>query len=258
MKNVSRIQALLLTLVALSSMFLSACKEEANVNVSCGDLQKYKGEIGYLNLPSFELGNIIYLNTETRKAFYLSTATIEENSILTEPAGGKLIDAYEPEIDVVFEIALPDNIKEDIRSNIQKLTELEVSNFSRTYLQDPVATIDNDRETLMSIFRTIDENNIERGKFIIVSSIINADSAALRASEVPGRTPDSSLISYDRYKLSVSYQCNDSLQQLTGKGGPFFKFTPVKVIKNDNIYTVVLDQDFDIDITEYELATVFM
>ena len=200
--------------------------------MSFRDIERYQSNFGVFNAPQFSLGDIIDIDTNAKQGGRIrglvpaaneidETAPIDHTEIATDVAidvtlSGEVTKASQPEKDAVTA-----QVKAYTNSN----TVFFLKKHKRRNITDPVAKLNATPDARDDLKRRIAAANGH--VYLIVQSLILADSAELRMSQQSGGTATTTVLKAGKFDLAVTYKQNATLNQAASGGAVFFKAVQV-------------------------------
>jgi hypothetical protein len=235
--------------------FLSGCPKEGTAAVKCGRLEKFKGDVGNLNSANLALGSIIVINTQAKVGNYLSSVKPGDANIVTSPPVASEEDTFARSFDVDTSANVPSTVNAEIKSSINSQTKVVGKNLKRVSIND-VASLVNATDAATQSIKNVYSKNDPNILVLVVSAVVYADSTQLELKNSTQVSGNASVLKYGDYKLTVSYQCSDTVNRQGSQFGAYFKTTLVRYDTTKN--AIVPDFSTPFDFTNYDFSNALM
>jgi hypothetical protein len=214
------------------------------VDANHAPLTAYKAQIGHVNTPAFELGDVVMLDPSTHTATKAASVQVEPGDV----AFGQTIDSKSEPFDGSFELTFSQrtqpSMREFVQSQVRGQTALHIENATERKLSKPGAFAAGS-EQLQRIVAKLHKQNPD-AKFFLVSSVTGADKVWLSyAGATDGTIHDG------KFEFHVSYSQNGELAKLAADKPVFFNWTPLAVTEKRGHSTVAVDKNFNESISDY-------
>ena len=249
LSKINRVLGVILSFLCL--IIVSGCKKEGTVTVSCSQVDKYQSPAGVLNVPHFIIGDVIVLNTKTKKAFFKGHLDVSGSELSESEPIDTFVVLTETSFDVDFQGELNEpkyaKVQTDVKSMIEKNTLFYLVNNIRKNTKDPDLIMNRDSLLAKRWQEGISDDVI----FMFVSGIVFADDFQFKLRNATTTSTDTQVLTYGTIKLIVSYKCKGSVKVDAKRGGIFFKGSFYKPNKDKNGFVMLTDAI--VNLADYEL-----
>jgi hypothetical protein len=236
-------------LLAAGLYSLYGCKSYANV--TCTNVEKFQSRSGVINIPKFQNGDIIAIDTTEKVGMYLLHTQVPDSDISADaPIDSTVIlttTAFSIDLTGKIQKAAA-NIQAQAKSTINNNTTFFLAKSQRKNVKDPSSFINLQQyhKTLVDAY-TNNKNVI----FLYVSGIVYADQFEFRVLKSQTYNAQANIVKVGDFKVEVNYNCEGSLNIDARQGGIFFKSTFFNYnAASDRFLPLVAD----IDLSKYNLT----
>ena len=234
-------------LVALGVVAIGAGCSGTNIGVDAkhAPLAAYKAQIGNVNTPNFDLGDVVMLDPSTHNATKIGTAQIEPTEINFKPTIDSKTEPFNGSFEFAFSDPAQSSTREYVQSQVQTQTTLHVENATERKLANAGAFAAGSDQLQRMVAKFHKEN--PDAKFFLVSSVTGADKVWFSFDGSKDGT-----IRDGKYEFHVSYEQNKDLAKMAQAQPVFFSWTPLMVTENKKGHaTVAVDKNFNESISDY-------
>ena len=245
--------------VVLAALFLAGIggKEKVDVRVSAANLNNYQSSLGYLNTGLFDIGKILIFYPEAVSYHHFVNVKVAEADLMTSQSVEKTAESLKSELSFSFSADLKAEIKAEIRNSISNNSFVEVLNYRRLEIRNPLQALEKETEVLERIAEYYEAPEI---RFVFIYAVITAQKVQIGYSKSVGAEAAANVMEIGGFSVNVTYEDNSSIERITNGAPAFFKpyFLMIKrdnegnaiADENGNI-RLVIDPDFDLDISKY-------
>ena len=237
-------------LVVLGVVAVGAGCSGTNIGVDAkrAPLAAYQAQIGNVNTPNFELGDVVMLDPNTHTATKIGNAQVEPSDVAFKPT----VESKAEPFDASFELSFSDNtqpsMREFVQSQVRNQTSLHVENATERKLANAGAFAAGSEQLQRTVAKFHKEN--PDAKFFLVSSVTGADKVWFSFDGSKDGT-----IRDGKYEFRVSYEQNKDLAKMAQAQAVFFSWTPLTVTEKKGHATVAVDKNFNESISDYNYNT---
>lgn len=214
------------------------------VNANHAPLTAYKAQVGHVNTPAFELGDVVMLDPQTHTATKAAAIQVEP----TEITFGQTIDSktepFEGSFDLTFTQQTQPAMREFVQAQVRSQTALHIENATERKLSKPAAFAAGNDQLQRTVAKLHKQN--PEAKFFLVSSVTGADKVWLSYTGANDGT-----IHDGKFEFRVNYTQNGELAKVAKDQPAFFNWTPLAVTETRGHATVAVDNNFNESITDY-------
>jgi hypothetical protein len=233
--------------------FHQGCTPPVKTFVKAQSLQNYSGNIGTLNTSQQNLGNVLLLNTRTKRAIFLRKLSVNESDLDKTPTITSTTESFSSELNISFDADIPNAVKVGLSSLLKEGTKLTVFDYSRITVKDPLAVVRGGTSLIEDLKRYAGRNDIV---FLFVGSVIPAKSVEMSYEDSKKTDLATNVLKYGDYKFSITYVSNEDLKRVTNQAYAFFRPVPFR-ISLDQTGTLIIsaDDQYKENLSEYDFAS---
>lgn len=204
----------------LLSFALTACHKPISGTINCYDIATYTSTYGQLNTIQASLGDIYFVNEKDKYLGYVFHEQTDSTDYSIDKNVNKLI--IDADIDLQVNLQTQDSkiklLSAQLEERLERNTQLVLRNPQRLRLLKPYALLRKIENENIDIFeRFADKQQL----FMLVSSIVLADSIALKVSNLDSTSAGVKTLNVDGINFKLSSDC-DALIDVEGKAAAVF------------------------------------
>lgn len=233
-------------LCVLGAVAVGAGCSSNNVGVQANHapLTAYKAQIGHVNTPAFDLGDVVMLDPQTHTATKVASVQVEPTAITFGQTVESKSEPFDASFDFSFSQRTQPAMREYVQSQVRSQTALRVENATERKLTKPAAFAAGSDQLQHTVAKLHQQNPDAR--FFLVSSVTGADKVWLSYSGA-----GNGAIRDGKFEFRVNYPQNGELAKLAKDQAAFFDMTPLAVTESKGHATVAVDKNFNESITDY-------
>lgn len=229
---------LVLSLVTLITIAAKCDGDTQNIGATadCGEGETFESRLGIVNVPQLSIGDYFWVNWTDSSSSYLGRITYSPSSdVVTDASKDEVTIDYDADLEIAFDADLPETVESSLKTHISKSSELSAYNVQRRSLNNVFALANADRDAKSAI-----SNLLERSPDVViyaVHSVQNADSLSIGLASGSQSGASVSVVSFGQFKLTVTYQCNNTLGMVAGNepSPVFFKVSALGYDAGDDL-----------------------
>jgi len=221
-------------------------RRTVNATVTCGDFGQVTSDLGLVNTFGGALGTLVEIDETGKRVFRRLTSQPSE---ITQPnptiQSSTLIKGAALSFDLSAKV--PEAVEAALKTDINAKTKFVMKNLRRQEIPDPLAEIRNNSR----IREAMQERPGEL--YLYGQAIFTADELRIDLEKSTATGAELSVLKYGKYTVNVSYNCQQSIENISPGGGTmFWKYIQVRFDSTTKM--IVLDSR-PFDPTKYDWSS---
>lgn len=220
---------------ALGAMCVGCAGTNVSVGAGNGAVAAYPSSVGNVNTPQFALGDLVAVDTKTKRAWKFGAAKVEPTEVAISQTTSETSEPFDSSFDLVYSRKLGPVIEDQVNETVRGQTFLHAENCFTRSIKNPAAFTVGSTQLAKAVLKLNKEN--PDVKAFLVTAVTSADKVYLNCEG-----PETNTAHVGKYTFHINYAQNDQLESLAKDAPAFFKMSALKVEESEGLRTVALDK----------------
>ena len=208
-------------LAAAASVGAGCASNDVKVAAASPQLSTFDSNIGQVNTPGFELGDIVELDPQTHDFWKAASVQVRSTEVSYSQPKGSVSQSFDSATDLTYSKKVAPELKEQVAAQVQDGTAFHADNYWTRSIKTPDLFIVQSDQLSKRLAKLQAEHPEHR--FFLVSAVNPAEKVFLAYDSNKSSTAHAG-----EYTFHVSYDQNAKLAKLAKEKPAFFQLTPLK------------------------------